>query len=292
MRFNSYSWFWSHPSDSVGTGLRDGAHSSSVARSFGRILQHLLRKSGRMRYRGFPDAVLVYWIYHGYRCCLRHFTYGRYNCMETTLVSPHNTCHLFSNLLTQPSVALSLQVIPPCLVFVGCFFIPESPRWLASRDRLDKATKIIYKYHGGPDNEVAKLEIREITEHIKNSKPVTAGDYIRGLWDYRELFATHSARWRTAMVTLITLASTLTGNTILTCKLIHRVTVDFGTNTNSLSASYVRSTRYNFGAEKATADFRIVHCVLCRCRSGQCNKRLDQETDKVKLLPSYHRCSY
>ncbi|PMD52143.1 general substrate transporter [Hyaloscypha bicolor E] len=89
---------------------------------------------------------------------------------------------------------LALQVIPPFIVFIGCFFIPESPRWLASRDHMDKAAKIIYKYHGGEDNEVAKLEIREIALHVKLSKPQTPGEYIRGLWDYRELFNSHSAR--------------------------------------------------------------------------------------------------
>jgi hypothetical protein len=59
---------------------------------------------------------------------------------------------------------------------------------------MDKAAKIIYKYHGGEDNEVAKLEIREIALHVKLSKPQTPGEYIRGLWDYRELFNSHSAR--------------------------------------------------------------------------------------------------
>lgn len=113
---------------------------------------------------------------------------------------------------------LLLQIVPPVCVFVGCFFIPESPRWLASRDRMDEAAEIIYKYHGGPHNEVAKLEVREVAMHVKHSKPQTPGEYIRGLWDYRELLNSHSARWRTAMVTLITLASSLAGNTILTCK--------------------------------------------------------------------------
>ncbi|KAH6675455.1 hexose transport protein [Halenospora varia] len=111
---------------------------------------------------------------------------------------------------------LLLQIGPPICVFVGCFFIPESPRWLASRDRMDEAAKIIYKYHGGEQNEVAKLEVREVTLHVKLSKPQTPGEYIRGLWDYRELFNSHSARWRTAMVSLITFASSLAGNSILT----------------------------------------------------------------------------
>ncbi|KAH8602731.1 putative hexose transport-related protein [Bisporella sp. PMI_857] len=111
---------------------------------------------------------------------------------------------------------LALQVIPPSLVFVGCFFIPESPRWLASRDRMEEATKIIYKYHGGENNEVAKLEVREVALHVKLSKPQTPGQYFKGLWDYRDLVNSHSARWRTAMVSLLTFASSLTGNTILT----------------------------------------------------------------------------
>ncbi|KUJ22394.1 putative hexose transport-related protein [Mollisia scopiformis] len=111
---------------------------------------------------------------------------------------------------------LALQVIPPTIVFIGCFFIPESPRWLASRDRMDEAAKIIYRFHGGEDNEVAKLEVREIALHVKLSKPQTPGEYIKGLWDYRELFNSHSARWRTAMITLLTFASQLTGNNILT----------------------------------------------------------------------------
>jgi hypothetical protein len=81
---------------------------------------------------------------------------------------------------------------------------------------MEEAAIIIYKYHGGEDNEVAKLEVREIALHVKMSKPQTSKEYIQGLWDYRELFNSHSARWRTSMVTLITFASSLAGNTILT----------------------------------------------------------------------------
>lgn len=61
---------------------------------------------------------------------------------------------------------------------------------------MDECAKIIYKYHGGEDNEVAKLEVREVALHVKLSKPQSPGDYIKGLWDYRELFNSHSARWR------------------------------------------------------------------------------------------------
>ena len=81
---------------------------------------------------------------------------------------------------------------------------------------MEEAAKIIYKYHGGEDNEVAKLEVREVALHVIPSKLQTPSEYIRGLWDYRGLFNTHSARLRTGMATLITFASSLAGNTILT----------------------------------------------------------------------------
>lgn len=109
---------------------------------------------------------------------------------------------------------LALQVILPVLVFIGYFFIPNSPRRLASRDNMEAAAKIIHKYHGGEENEVAILGVREVALHVKLSKQQTPGDHIRGLWDYRVLFNSHSARWRAGMVTLITLASSLASNSI------------------------------------------------------------------------------
>lgn len=82
---------------------------------------------------------------------------------------------------------------------------------------MDEAAAIIYKYHGGPENKVAKLEVRDVALHVKLSKPQTPWEYIGGLWDYRELFNSHPAHWRTGLITLITLASSLSGNSILTC---------------------------------------------------------------------------
>jgi hypothetical protein len=84
---------------------------------------------------------------------------------------------------------------------------------------MDKAAKIIYKYHGGEDSEVAKLEIRVIVLHVKLSKPQTLGEYIRGLWDYKQLFNSHSARWRTGMVKYI-LGVDASQDTISTSKIL------------------------------------------------------------------------
>ncbi|KIX08546.1 uncharacterized protein Z518_03202 [Rhinocladiella mackenziei CBS 650.93] len=40
-------------------------------------------------------------------------------------------------------VPLSMQSLPPLLLFCSILFCPESPRWLASRDNWDKASKIL-----------------------------------------------------------------------------------------------------------------------------------------------------
>ncbi|TAQ90471.1 hypothetical protein B7494_g1201 [Chlorociboria aeruginascens] len=112
---------------------------------------------------------------------------------------------------------LSLQVIPPTLVFLGCFFIPESPRWLFARGKKEEGQRIVFRYHGGEENEVAKLELREMERLLGERKSLRV--YLGELWDWRDLVNSHSARWRSGMVTLMTLASSFTGNDILTCEL-------------------------------------------------------------------------
>ncbi|EME87943.1 uncharacterized protein MYCFIDRAFT_48194 [Pseudocercospora fijiensis CIRAD86] len=106
---------------------------------------------------------------------------------------------------------LALQCIPPLFILLGSFLIPESPRWLCARGRIEDARKILAKYHGGgdPEHPVVQLEIREFEESIKQGKN-------RSWWDWRELVHTHNARWRLAMVTLMSYGSQLSGNSVLT----------------------------------------------------------------------------
>jgi sugar porter (SP) family MFS transporter len=62
-----------------------------------------------------------------------------------------------------------LQMCPSLLQIVFIFLIPESPRWLVSKDRYDEALAILVKYHaeGDPDSVLVQAEIAQIQATIK-----------------------------------------------------------------------------------------------------------------------------
>ncbi len=40
------------------------------------------------------------------------------------------------------------QLITSDMIGIGIFFLPESPRWLMAKSRVEEATKVLAKYHG------------------------------------------------------------------------------------------------------------------------------------------------
>lgn len=64
--------------------------------------------------------------------------------------------------------AWGIMMVPGSILFLGTFILPESPRWLASKDRWEESIEIISKIQAGGDvnNETVTIEIEEIREAI------------------------------------------------------------------------------------------------------------------------------
>lgn len=62
-----------------------------------------------------------------------------------------------------------LQMIPGIILFAGCFFLPRSPRWLASKDRWEEAIQVLADLHAGGDIDHPKVlaEYQEIEEALR-----------------------------------------------------------------------------------------------------------------------------
>ncbi len=62
-----------------------------------------------------------------------------------------------------------LQMIPALILFVGLFFFPKSPRWLATKGRWDEARQVLADLHGNGDmsHPLVLAEFMEIEEQLR-----------------------------------------------------------------------------------------------------------------------------
>ncbi|KIR51742.1 sugar transporter [Cryptococcus gattii Ru294] len=65
-----------------------------------------------------------------------------------------------------------VQGFGPFLLGLGAYFIPQSPRWLVKKGRVDEAHQILATYHanGKMDDELVLLEMREIKSSVELEK--------------------------------------------------------------------------------------------------------------------------
>ncbi|KAI1186183.1 general substrate transporter [Nemania serpens] len=103
-----------------------------------------------------------------------------------------------------------LQLSPSLLQVVFIFFIPESPRFLISKDRHEEAFKVIVQYHaeGDENSEFAKAEMAEIKttiaielEHAKRS--------------WMDMVSTAGNRRRLLIGSLVGVMTQLSGNVVI-----------------------------------------------------------------------------
>ncbi|KAI9837353.1 MAG: hypothetical protein M1819_000428 [Sarea resinae] len=102
-----------------------------------------------------------------------------------------------------------LQMIPAILLFIGMIFLPESPRWLARKDRWEEAAAVLTLVHGHGDPNspfvTAEMQdIKDMCEFERNNSDVT----------YLELFKPHMIN-RTHIGIFTQIWSQLTGMNVM-----------------------------------------------------------------------------
>lgn len=89
-------------------------------------------------------------------------------------------------------VPWGLQMIPAILLFFGMMFLPESPRWLASKDRWEECESVLILTHGrgDPNSPWVAREFQEIKEWLEIERQSTMLSYLT-LFTRRYLNRTH-----------------------------------------------------------------------------------------------------
>ncbi|KAF9889092.1 hypothetical protein FE257_008069 [Aspergillus nanangensis] len=88
----------------------------------------------------------------------------------TTAVFAGLGCSFATNEQLQWRLALALSSLPPLVLSPALIWLPESPRWLIARGRLEQAHKILRQLHkspGDPDGLLAASEFSQIREQVE-----------------------------------------------------------------------------------------------------------------------------
>ncbi|KIW83322.1 hypothetical protein Z517_02567 [Fonsecaea pedrosoi CBS 271.37] len=119
-----------------------------------------------------------------------------------------------SNLSFQWRFPIALSIIPPLALAMCGPWIPESPRWLLTRDRREEAWNIVRRLHGGAAEDEAGLqyareEFYQMTEQVR----VDAAAWKQ--WGWRGMFTNKTYRKRFWMGFFIQYAAQSTGAQVI-----------------------------------------------------------------------------
>lgn len=105
-------------------------------------------------------------------------------------------------------IPIGLQLMFPGIIMFAALFLPESPRWLYTRDKRERATKTLVKFHGrgNPDSAWVKLQLDEYEQYLE----MDGTD--KTWWDYRALFKNRGSVYRLACNCIVSLFGQWAGN--------------------------------------------------------------------------------
>ncbi|KAK5449907.1 hypothetical protein LTS15_008480 [Exophiala xenobiotica] len=136
-------------------------------------------------------------------------------------------------------VPLSMQSLPPLLLFCSIFFCPESPRWLASRDNWDKASSILSTVRQLPaTHPYVQAELLEMKTQLDAERGRAGGNSYWALT--KEAWTIPGNRKRCIMVIVLMVAQQMTGTNAINYY-APTIFTDLGVtgNSNSLFATGV-----------------------------------------------------
>ncbi|KAJ5258419.1 hypothetical protein N7524_009975 [Penicillium chrysogenum] len=93
-----------------------------------------------------------------------------------------------------------LQMVPAALLFGLVFLLPESPRWLAKKDRWEEAHEVLASVHAKGDRNAPFVqselqEIREMVEFERSNKDASYLDLFKGPMLYRTHLGVFTQIW-------------------------------------------------------------------------------------------------